>query len=150
FDHSGGVRAAVSEGLTVVTHKANAAFYQDAVSRAHTLAPDALAKKPKPIKIETVDDVMHLKDDTMAVDLYPIAGSPHADTLLMAYFPKQRLLVEADVYSPGGALAPYAPNLLENITKRKLRIDRSVPLHGVIGPYTEFMKVVQSTKSTAN
>ena len=40
--------------------------------------------------------------------------------------------------------------VLENITKRKLRIDRFVPLHGVIGPYTEFMKVVQSTKSTAN
>jgi len=28
FDHSGGIRAAVSEGLTVITHRANAAFYR--------------------------------------------------------------------------------------------------------------------------
>jgi len=147
FDHSGGVRAAVSEGLTVITHKANAAFYQDAVSRAHTLAPDALAKKPKPIKIETVDDVMHLKDDTMAVDLYPIAGSPHADTLLMAYFPKQRLLVEADVYWPASAVQPYAANLLENIRKRNLDVDRIVPIHGTVVPFSELLKT--QAKSTS-
>ena len=120
------------------------------MARAHTIVPDALAKNPKPLKIETVDEELELKDATRTVNLYRIAGSPHADTLLMAYFPKERILVEADVYTPGGALAPYAPNLLENITKRKLRIDRFVPLHGVIGPYTEFMKVVQSAKSTAN
>ena len=145
FDHSGGVRAAVSEGLTVITHKANASFYQDAVSRAHTLAPDALAKNSKPIKIETVDDVMHLKDATMAVDLYPIAGSPHADTLLMAYFPKQRLLVEADVFSPAAAVQPYAANLLENVRKLNLKVDRVVPIHGTVVPFAELLKTQSKT-----
>jgi glyoxylase-like metal-dependent hydrolase (beta-lactamase superfamily II) len=150
FDHSGGLRAAVSEGLTVITQKANAQFYQDAVARAHTIVPDALSKNPKPLKIETVDQDMELKDATRTVNLYRIGGSPHATTLLMAYFPKERILVEADVYTPGAALAPYAPNLLENITQRKLRIDRFVPLHGVIGSYADFVKVAQSAKATAN
>ena len=150
FDHSGGIRAAVSEGLTVITQKANAQFYQDAVARAHTIVPDALAKNPKPLKIEAVDQDMELKDATRTVNLYRIAGSPHATTLLMAYFPKERILVLADVYTPGGALAPYAPNLLDNITQRKLRVDRFVPLHGVIGPYSDFVKVAQAAKTTAN
>src|SRR5262249_30404202 len=44
FDHSGGIRAAVSEGLTVITHKGNEAFYKMAAGRAHTIAPDALSK----------------------------------------------------------------------------------------------------------
>src|SRR5262249_15865478 len=39
FDHSGGVRAAVSEGLSVITQKANAAFFEDAARRAHTIGP---------------------------------------------------------------------------------------------------------------
>jgi len=150
FDHSGGIRAAVSEGLTVITQKANAQFYEDAVAKAHTIVPDALSKNPKPLKIETVDQDMELKDSTRTVNLYRIGGSPHATTLLMAYFPKERILVEADVYTPGAALAPYAPNLLENITQRRLRIDRFVPLHGVIGSYADFVKVAQSAKSTAN
>src|SRR6185503_6561106 len=103
FDHSGGIRAAVSEGLTVITHKSNAAFYQEAVKRAHTIVPDALQKNPKPLKLETVDGQKTLQEGGMTVELYAIEGSGHGDTLLMAYFPKERLLVEADVYSPGGA-----------------------------------------------
>jgi glyoxylase-like metal-dependent hydrolase (beta-lactamase superfamily II) len=142
FDHSGGIRAAVSEGLTVITQKANATFYQDAISRSHSIGPDALAKNPKPLKIETVDDEMTLKDAAMTVNLYRIAGSPHADTLLMAYFPKERLLVEADVFSPGAAVNPYTANLLENIKKHDLKIDRIVPIHGTITPYAEFLKTV--------
>jgi glyoxylase-like metal-dependent hydrolase (beta-lactamase superfamily II) len=142
FDHSGGIRAAVSAGLTVITQKANAAFYQDAVSRPHSIMPDALAKSFRPLKIETVDEEMVLKDSAMTVNLYRIAGSPHADTLLMAYFPKERLLVEADVFSPGSAVQPYTANLLENIKKHDLKIDRIVPIHGAIAQYAEFLKAV--------
>jgi len=142
FDHSGGIRAAVSEGLTVITSKANAAFYNSAATRPHTIVPDALQKNAKPITIETVDDQLILKDATMTVELYPITGNPHADTLLMAYFPRERLLVEADVFSPGGAVSPYAANLLENIKKRNLRVDRIVPIHGKIAPFAELTKTV--------
>ena len=145
FDHSGGVRAAISEGLAVVAHQGAARFFQEAAGRAHTIAPDRLAKNPKPLKVEPVGDERTLKDDAMTVVLYSIAGSTHADTLLMAYFPRERLLVEADLYSPGGATAPYAANLLENIKKRNLRVDRIVPIHGQIGPFIDLVKAVQAT-----
>jgi glyoxylase-like metal-dependent hydrolase (beta-lactamase superfamily II) len=140
FDHSGGIRAAVSEGLAVVTHKANAAFYQDAVGRAHTIVPDALARAPKPIRIVQVDEELELKDSAMTMNLYHIAGSPHADTLLMAHFPRERVLVEVDVFTPGAAVQPYAANLRENVARRSLKIDRIVPLHGMIAPFSELLK----------
>jgi hypothetical protein len=35
---------------------------------------------------------------------------------------------------------PYAANLLENIQKRNLRVDRIVPLHGTITPFAELVK----------
>jgi glyoxylase-like metal-dependent hydrolase (beta-lactamase superfamily II) len=144
FDHSGGVRAAVSEGLTVITHKANAAFFEDAVRRAHTIAPDALAAHPKPIKIVTVEEELALRDSTMTVQLFHVAGSPHADTMLMAYLPRERVLVEVDAYSPGAAVQPYAANLLENVRRRNLRVDRIVPLHGTIVPFSELTKTQRS------
>ena len=61
--------------------------------------------------------------------------------MLVAYFPRERLLVEADVFTPGAAVAPYAPNLLQNIRKRNLRVDRIVSLHGNIAPFAELVKV---------
>jgi len=140
FDHSGGVRAAVSEGLAVVAHKPTAAFYEDAIARKHSIVPDALAKNPKPLKIETVDEELELKDAARTVQLLHIAGNPHADTLLMAYFPKERILVEVDAYSPGAAVQPYAANLLDNIKRRNLKVDRIVPLHGAVVPFAELAK----------
>src|SRR5437867_9244603 len=141
FDHSGGIRAAIAEGLTVITHKANVSFYQDAAARPHTIVPDALAKAPKPLKVVPVDEALELKDGAMTVNLYHIAGNPHADTLLMAHFPREKILVEVDAFTPGGAVQPYAANLRENISRRGLKVDRIVPLHGTIAPYSELLKI---------
>ncbi|MEZ5284254.1 MAG: MBL fold metallo-hydrolase [Vicinamibacterales bacterium] len=43
FDHSAGLRAAVAEGLTVITLQPNVAYYEEAASRPHTRQPDRLA-----------------------------------------------------------------------------------------------------------
>jgi glyoxylase-like metal-dependent hydrolase (beta-lactamase superfamily II) len=142
FDHSAGIRAAVSEGLTVVTHQANASFFVEAAKRSHTIAPDALARNPKPIKIEPVGDGVVYKDDAMTMLLYHVEGSGHGDAILMAYLPRERLVIYVDLYAPGGAIQPYAANFLENIRRRNLRVDRLVPLHGRIGGYDELVKTV--------
>lgn len=142
FDHSGGIRAAVSEGLTVITHKANVAYLKEAASRPHTIVPDALAKNPKQATVLGVDGQMELKDDTMTVDLFHIEGNPHGDAMLMAYLPRQRVLVEVDAYSPGAAVQPYAANLVENINRRKLKVDRILPLHGAPATYADLVNAV--------
>ena len=149
FDHSAGVRAAVSEGLTVITHRSNVAFYEEAVQRPHRLIPDALSKNPtpKPLKIVAVDDEMVLKDDTRTIVLCRILNNSHADNNLMVYFPGERLLTQADIFMPRDprtlGYAPWVDNLLENIKTYHLQIDRMMPLHGKIVPYREFLQVAK-------
>ena len=145
FDHSAGLRAAVAAGLTVITHEGNTAYYKEAAGRPHTLQPDTLAKTPRPATVEGVGDSRVLEDATRRVELYHIAGNPHGDTLLMAYLPRERVLIEADAFSPGGTLHPYAANLLEQIRARKLRVDRIVPLHGAVAPLSELVKAVPAS-----
>ena len=140
FDHSAGIRAAVSEGLTIVTHQANAPYFLEAVKRSHSLQPDALANNSKPAKVETVGDGVVYKDAARTMTLYHVEGSGHGDAILMAYLPRERVVIAVDVYAPGGAVQPYAANFLENIRKRNLRVDRIVPLHGRIGTYQELEK----------
>ena len=96
---------------------------------------------PRPLKLVAVDEELELKDRAMTMNLYHVARNPHADTLLMAYFPRERILVEVDAFSPGAAVQPYAANLRENISKRGLKVDRIVPLHGAIAPYGELLKI---------
>ena len=147
FDHSGGIRAAISEGLTIVTQAGNAAFYEELATRSSNMVPDALGANPQELTLETVDDELVLEDDSMRVELYHIAGNPHADTLLMAYLPREGLLIEVDAFSPGRDFQPFAANLLENIRERGLRVDRIVPIHGSIVPMADLERAVETMET---
>jgi hypothetical protein len=107
------------------------------------MQPDTLAKNASSLRVVGIEDTHEITDEANTVALYHVAGNPHSDTMLMAYFPRARVLVEVDAYSPGGTYHPYAANLLENIQKRNLRVDKIVPLHGVSGPFADLVKVVK-------
>ncbi|MCC6988426.1 MAG: MBL fold metallo-hydrolase, partial [Acidobacteria bacterium] len=132
FDHSTGVRAAIAEGLTIVTEQGNEAFVNEMAARPFTRLPDALAKAPTPAKVEAVAASQTMSAGTRTLELLHVAGNPHSDTMLMAWLPKERILIEADAFSPGGSYHPFAANLLEHIERLKLRVDRIVPLHGAV------------------
>ena len=144
FDHTGGVRTAVAEGLTIVTQRVNEAWFREMVQRRHTIAPDLLAKHPQPIKIVAFDDSYTIKDAAMEVDLLHIVGATHGDGMLAVYFPRERVYAEPDLWNPGAQIQPHLRSLYGDIARRGLRIDRIVPLHGnAVQPYDEFLKVVE-------
>ena len=146
FDHTAGLRAAIAEGMNVITHAGNEDWVKRMASRPHTLQPDTLAQKPTRLVVETVGDDKAYSEPSMTVQLFHVAGNPHSDTMLMAYIPRERVLIEVDAYSPGAGPHIYAANLLENIQKRQLRVDRIVPLHGAIAPMAELVTAVGGTK----
>ena len=148
FDHSGGIRAAIAEGLTVITHQGNVALFENMAKRPHTIVPDALAKSPKPAMIKGIAEDTTLSDSAMTMQLLPYSG-PHAETMLVAYFPRERMLVEADVYNPGGQVFMFAGHFLQELKKRNLRIDRIVPLHAKPAPWAQFVKEASLPVPTA-
>jgi glyoxylase-like metal-dependent hydrolase (beta-lactamase superfamily II) len=137
FDHSGGLRPFVAEGATVVTAEAARPFYEAAWANPRTLNPDAMAKSGKTAMFETVTDKLVLTDGKRPIEVYGIQGSGHADGFLMVYLPNEKILTEADAWSP---LAPDAPppatpnpynvNLYENIERLGLDVDMVAPIHG--------------------
>jgi glyoxylase-like metal-dependent hydrolase (beta-lactamase superfamily II) len=142
-DHSGGVRAAISEGLTIVTHSGNVAFVRDVARRPHTLQPDALSRAPRTPTIVPVGEKRVFQDRSRTVELYHVRDSPHTSTMIVAYLPTERLLVQADAYNPPAPNAspppafPFARNLVDNVERLALRVDRVAALHGRVVPFSE-------------
>ena len=141
FDHSGGLRAAAAEGATIVTQSGNKAYFEKAFAVKNTIAPDRLAKSGKKAKFLAVQDKMRMTDGTRTLDILRITGGGHSDMFLMVYLPKEKLLIEADAYTPlaPNAKPPATPNannvnLIENIERQKLAVDRILPLHGRVVP----------------
>jgi glyoxylase-like metal-dependent hydrolase (beta-lactamase superfamily II) len=138
FDHSGGLRAFVAEGATIITYKTNKAYYEKTFKDPHTLVPDTLSEKnPAPkVKVETMDEKKVLTDGEHTIELYHVQNSTHDMGMLIAYLPKQKVLLEADEFNVGAANAPtpekpnpYHVNLLDNIQRLHLDVDRIVPVH---------------------
>ena len=137
FDHTGGLGAFIAEGATVITHEGNKAFFEQSFAAPRTVQPDKLAQSGKKAVVEGMKDKHVLSDGTRTVELYHIQGTMHDDGIIMAYLPKEKLLVEADVYTPAApnAAPPAQPsplnvNLYDNIERLKLTVDQILPLHG--------------------
>jgi len=67
--------------------------------------------------------------------------------MLIAYLPRERILFNADLYSPpaqGAVPGPPTPGmrtLRENIRKLKLDVARHAPAHGRVGMQEEFVRL---------
>jgi glyoxylase-like metal-dependent hydrolase (beta-lactamase superfamily II) len=153
YDHSGGLRAFAAEGITVVTSEVNRPFFEWALAAPATVTPDRQAKARQQPKVESVGDKRVFSDGTRTVEVYQIAGNLHHDGLVMVYLPKEKLLSQADAFTPVAPNAsyptppnPFTLSLADNITRLGLDVDRHLPLHGRIVPMSELGKAIGSAK----
>lgn len=137
FDHTGGIAAVAAEGITIVTPAVNKAFLEKALSGPRTLAPDALAKSGRKAMVEGfAGDKRVFQDATRTVEVHVIKGLPHADGLVVAWLPKERILVYADMFNFPAATEPV-PNppvigtrvFLENLQRLGIDTDRILSVH---------------------
>src|SRR5580765_3846935 len=105
IDHSSGLRAFVAEGTTILTHQVNKAYLEKVLSAPHTLNPDKAQQAGKKPVVEAMGEKKVLTDGTHVVELYHLQKFGHHDGMIVAYFPKEKVLLEADAYNPVAATA---------------------------------------------
>jgi len=138
FDHSGGLRAAASDGATLVVPEASRAFYEQAYAAPRALAPDALARAGKTATFETYRGDRHvLTDGARTVEIHLLRDNIHAEGFVVGYLPKEKILIVADAFSPRAPVTqtpaninPSTKNLWENIDRLKLDVQTVLPIHG--------------------
>ena len=146
FDHAGGLRAYVAEGITILTHQSMKAYYERILKNPFQLSPDRLARARRDPTIESVGDRRVLSDAGRTLELHVVRGNFHSEGLLMAYLPRERLLIQADAFHPRPGAAPlpapspYTMNLVENIRRLKLDVAQIAHIHGGVDSYAVVMK----------
>ena len=145
YDHAGGLREYVAEGITVITHESNKAFFEKVWARARTLE-DTAPTSNMPM-IETVGDKRVLSDRTRTVELYHMPGHGHHTGQLIAYLRKERILMYGDGYNPpaGDEIRTpergpeYAAQMVQRVQELKLNPERIAPVHGRVVPYKNLL-----------
>jgi glyoxylase-like metal-dependent hydrolase (beta-lactamase superfamily II) len=152
FDHTGGVRTFIAEGATVITNAMNKPYYEQIFKAPHTLDPDELSKSPKKATYITVKDKYVMSDGGREIDILHMEGDNHNEGMLLVYVPKEKVLVEADEFTPPAPNTTPAPrglsftrNLAANVERLKLDIVTIAPLHGNVVPVAELKKWASTT-----
>jgi glyoxylase-like metal-dependent hydrolase (beta-lactamase superfamily II) len=178
FDHAGGLRTYLSQGTTIVTHESNKQYYLDILFHPapRTLQPDRMAlfspmywisRRPPPIETvagearssakyvvtdgERILEIDKVEDVSYQLGDRSYAQGNHSADMLIAYLPKEKILFNADLYSPpaqGAQPAPPTPGMRtldQNIRRLKLDVAQHVPAHGRLGTQEEFLRLVAAT-----
>jgi len=139
FDHTGGLRAAVARGLTVISHRGNEAIFREMVARPAPRYPDLLAREPQLLKFMPVDERLVLEDDTARVDVLHAIGHLHMADAVIAWIPEHRILLEGDFTTVDWDWHWWGDAYLENVEHYDLDPRLNVPVHGRV---TEFAETV--------
>jgi glyoxylase-like metal-dependent hydrolase (beta-lactamase superfamily II) len=132
WDHSGGVRTALANGLPVIVHGRNAGFVRQVAAARKTVSPDELTRRPRQPSIQTVEDSMVIGDGETPVVLYAVP-TVHGEGLLAAYVPSGRILFTADVLNPAAVLsASGSAEMVAFARSRGLTVDRYAGAHGAV------------------
>lgn len=149
FDHAGGARYAAAHGITVIAHDDARDFFARNFARPSPYNPDALAKAKQKPKLDGVAEKRVISDGKRIVELHHIRGNPHSSALIMVYLPKEKVLIEADAFTPGAPNAPYPQavnpsiqNLYDNIERLGLQVETILPIHGRMVPFEELKRAV--------
>jgi glyoxylase-like metal-dependent hydrolase (beta-lactamase superfamily II) len=131
FDHASGLAPFAAEGITIITHDNNKAFLEKMLSGPRTLVGDALAKSKRKPKIEGAGTRRVLKDDTRVLELVHIQNLEHSDGNVVAFLPKEKILLSADFAMPaqGQPANPFTVTLVQNVERLKLDFDTYILVH---------------------
>ncbi len=149
FDHAGGLRAAVGEGAQLITSSMAKPYFERIFANANSVVPDHLAKSGRKASIVPAGEKTVLRDSLRNVEIHEMTGSVHAQGFMMVWLPAEKILIQADAYSPG---APNTPppavpnanhvNLVAKVERLGLQPERILPLHSRMVPYSELLAQV--------
>src|SRR5262249_36595045 len=145
-DHSGGTRAFVAEGATVVVPAPGKPHFDRTLKMARTIVPDLEQKARKPVKVTEVKDTMSLKDDTEEVRLMVIPN-PHVNGYLLVHVAKANVVYVTDLISPRGGPIGRSPQTVavgEGLKKMNVTGATIAGGHGAVTKQADIMPALSA------
>ena len=170
WDHSGGLRGLVAAGATqIVTSEDNADYYgrimfgvprrlmSDSLSQREELLGTFI--RPQYVRVANqpamiTDRRFGTTDPAKFMEFYQVGqGSPpyssHNEQFLVVYLPAERILINADLYTPpaAGAQLPATPPegvmaIGQIVRQYNLNVAQHVPIHGQPGSHEQFLRIL--------
>ena len=147
WPHTGGVRAAVAQGLPVYVLDLNRQLLDRMMSAPHTLDPDALqnSKTARHPHWEVVANRLEVGSGLNRMVLYPLRGAS-TERQYMVYFPEHRLLYASDTLALNDDGSLYDPELMHEVVqavqRANLTVDTVFAMHQGPMPWSQVIALL--------
>jgi glyoxylase-like metal-dependent hydrolase (beta-lactamase superfamily II) len=154
FDHAGGLRTYAAEGATIITQAQNIPYYEQVWANPRTINPDRLARSGRKPVFEGLIGNRTLTDGSRELVIYHYAGNMHNAGMLMVFLPREKILIEADSFTPAGtpddppAGLPNLVQFYDVLQRLRLDIEQIVPIHGRVTTLDEARVAIERYKQT--
>jgi hypothetical protein len=129
--------------LTIISRRDNGVIFREMAERRAPNFPDDLERNRQPFKFVPVDDHLQLKDANMTVDIYHVINNNHLAEGVIAYIPEHKFFLEADIATAAEELQWWGDSFLDNITYRKLDVEKVLPVHMDIMTFEQAVTMVR-------
>ncbi|MGH6696948.1 MBL fold metallo-hydrolase [Sphingopyxis sp.] len=141
-DHMSGLRSFIASGATVITTPGNRGFIEAFAKARHG---DRLDAEPRPLRLEMVRNrKLVLSDGKRTLELIDVGPNPHAQEILIAYLPREKIVYQSDLFQIPSNEGPTGPApssfaaFAEAIDKLGLQIETIAAGHGRTATIKEF------------
>lgn len=154
-DHSGGLRSYVAEDVTIVTTPANQKFFERMAASTFTMSPDDQTRAPHKPQFEFVRDHRRVfTDGKQTLEIIDIGPSPHAEEMLIAYLPNEKLVFQGDLVNLpfNGKYMPTTINdttlhFFDALIKLNLPVQRVAAVHGPSTTFDDLRAAVEKKRA---
>ena len=135
-DHAGGFREYVAEGATIITTTANKNFLEKVAATESSMLPSSSSTRGRSPVFETIQNKKRVfQDDKHVVELYDVGPNPHANEMIVAYLPKEKILFQGDLLNPAAngniAIAQdVTVSFAEKLQQLGLNVEKIYGVHG--------------------
>ena len=153
-DHAGGFREYVAEGATIVTTAGNKSMLERVASIESSLLQSSSVHPPRTPVIETIQSKKRVfSDDKHVVELYDIGPNPHANEIIVAYLPREKILFQADLLNPQpNGTIPIAQDatvsFAEKIQQLGLGVEKIYGVHGRAATPDELRRSIERRRAS--
>jgi hypothetical protein len=163
WPHTGGVRAAVAQGLPVYILDLNQPLLDRMMAAPHTIDPDALqkvkdGKSADPASASSASGAANWKivagkieigSDANRMELYPLRGAS-TERQYMVYFPQHHLLYASDTLSLNDDGSLYDPELMHEVAqavaRENLQVETVSAMHQGPIPWTQVTAALEKAQ----
>lgn len=155
-DHSGGLRGYIAEGISVVTTPANQRYFETMADGTFTINLDDQTKlRKKPIFDFVQNQKRVFSDGKQTVEIIDIGRGPHANEMLIAYLPEEKLVFQGDLVNLP-ANGKYLPTTVNDTTvhffdwvkRQNLKVDRIAAVHGPTTTLDDLGKAIEKKRAS--